>query len=195
MSSNIHSLIEDLKIDSVNGKTPFAILNFFIENKELADEYANRIMSHNNNFFKNNLPDAGFDLLTPKEYNMNSVDLKSTFIDMQVKTEMIYCDPINNISNNCGFHVFPRSSISKTPLMLANHTGIIDSGYRGNLIGAFRWFYQHENNISGYKIEKNSRLLQICHPNLCPIYINTVYDVNDLSTSKRGEGGFGSTGK
>ena len=33
--------------------------------------------------------------------------------------------------------MYPRSSIYKTPLRLANNTGIIDSGYRGNLMGAF----------------------------------------------------------
>ena len=31
------------------------------------------------------------------------------------------------------FYVYPRSSISKTPLRMANSVGIIDSGYRGNL--------------------------------------------------------------
>ena len=36
------------------------------------------------------------------------------------------------------FQIHPRSSMSKTPLMLSNHTGIIDCGYRGNIIGAFR---------------------------------------------------------
>ena len=85
--------------------------------------------------------------------------------------------------------MFPRSSISKTPLMLANHTGIIDAGYRGSLIGAFR-------NVSGedFQVEKHTRLLQVCHPSLCPIIVELV-DESELSTTARGEGGFGSTGK
>ena len=81
--------------------------------------------------------------------------------------------------------------MSKTPLMLANQTGIIDSGYRGNIIGAFR-------NISGssqpFVVEKYTRLLQICSPDLRPIIIQLV-DVDFFETTLRNEGGFGSTGK
>jgi dUTP pyrophosphatase len=72
--------------------------------------------------------------------------------------------------------------------MLANHTGIIDAGYRGYLIGAFRNLY-----ADPYKVEKHTRLLQVCHPTLCPIHVVLVNE-EDLSTTARGEGGFGSTG-
>jgi dUTP pyrophosphatase len=73
--------------------------------------------------------------------------------------------------------------------MLANHVGIIDSGYRGNLMGAFRLLGQSE-----YTVEKHNRLLQICHPSLCPVIVKMV-DENELSCTTRGSGGFGSTGK
>ena len=43
-------------------------------------------------------------------------------------------------SNGLAYQIYPRSSLSKYPIMLANHVGIIDSGYRGNLIVAFRSF-------------------------------------------------------
>ena len=104
---------------------------------------------------------------------------------MNVKCEMV--DTVYDRS--LSYYMYPRSSISKTPLILANHVGIIDSGYRGNLIGAFR-------NLSDYNyvVEKNTRLLQICHPSLSPFIVELV-DESDLSGSKRGEGGFGSTGK
>ena len=72
--------------------------------------------------------------------------------------------------------------------MLANHVGIIDSGYRGDLIGAFRCL---DNE---YNVESNTRLLQICHPSLCPVYVVIVPE-NELSNTERGSGGFGSTGK
>ena len=77
--------------------------------------------------------------------------------------------------------------------MLANHTGIIDSGYRGSLIGAFRWLRSSNYVLPQYIVDKYTRLLQICHPTLCPIYV-TLVDINDLSTSERGANGFGSTG-
>jgi dUTPase len=73
--------------------------------------------------------------------------------------------------------------------MLANHVGIIDSGYRGNLIGAFRCLLPDKN----YIVEQFTRLLQVCHPSLCPIYVVLVEE-SDLVDTERGAGGFGSTG-
>jgi len=73
-------------------------------------------------------------------------------------------------------------------LMLANHTGIIDSGYRGNLIAALRLLSDRP-----YVVDKHTRLLQICHPQLCAVYVVMV-DERELSTTARGDGGFGSTG-
>jgi dUTP pyrophosphatase len=74
--------------------------------------------------------------------------------------------------------------------MLANHTGIIDAGYRGSLIGAFRNLGQRD-----YEVESDTRLLQLCHPTLCPIYVEIVQSLHDLgSETERGSGGFGSTG-
>ena len=88
-----------------------------------------------------------------------------------------------------GYYSYPRSSISKTPLMLANHVGIIDSGYRGPLIGAFR-------NIASqvpYVVEEYTRLLQICAPDLRPIIVELVEE-SFFEETERGSGGFGSTG-
>ena len=86
--------------------------------------------------------------------------------------------------------LMPRSSISKTPIILSNHVGIIDSGYRGNLMAAFRIV---DPSYTIYEIEKNTRLVQICLPTLEPFYINIV-DESQLSQTSRGSGGFGSTG-
>ena len=74
--------------------------------------------------------------------------------------------------------------------MLANSVGVIDSGYRGDIIGAFR-------NISGdnksFVVEQYTRLLQICAPDLRPIIVQLV-DADFFEKTTRGEGGFGSTG-
>ena len=74
--------------------------------------------------------------------------------------------------------------------MLANSVGIIDSGYRGQLIGAFR----NIGSSEPYTVEKYSRLLQICAPDLRPIYVELVTE-NFFDQTDRGSGGFGSTGK
>ena len=85
------------------------------------------------------------------------------------------------------FYMYPRSSISKTPFRLANNTGIIDSGYRGNL-GAYLDCFSGSTE----QISKGSRLLQICAPDLKPF---RVIIVENLDRTFRGAGGFGSTGK
>jgi dUTPase len=42
-------------------------------------------------------------------------------------------------------------------------------------------------------VEKHTRLFQICHPSLCPVFVVLV-DESELNLSERGDGGFGSTG-
>ena len=117
---------------------------------------------------------------------------KAHFIDYQIKTEMLYYNKSLTSVSNSPFYMYPRSSFSKTPLILGNHVGIIDSGYRGNLIGAFK-FLPNDKYATNYTIEKEQRLLQICHPTLCPIYV-ILAENDDLQVTERGSGGFGSTG-
>jgi dUTP pyrophosphatase len=193
--SNVNELYTDLKSNSVNGFKNFAVLKLSVDDDELRDSYSSRVLNHNNQFMQNTLSDSGFDVLVPNEITFDQYFI-TKFIDMNIKTEMFYCNVETDLISTCAFAVHPRSSISKTPLMLANHTGIIDSGYRGSLIGAFRQLPHNQVpyniQISEYTVSKNARLLQICHPSLCPIYIMLVHS-NDLSSSERGDGGFGST--
>ena len=83
--------------------------------------------------------------------------------------------------------LMPRSSISKTPLRLCNAIGLIDAGYRGEIMAAVDNIKQES-----YEVEKGQRLFQLVSMDGGPIYFELV-DI--LSTSNRGEGGFGSTGK
>jgi dUTP pyrophosphatase len=85
------------------------------------------------------------------------------------------------------YYLYPRSSISKTPLMMANDVGVIDAGYRGNIMAKVRNVSQKEARVT-----EGEKLFQICSPNLKPIKIKIV---KNLSSSSRGDGGFGSTGK
>lgn len=84
------------------------------------------------------------------------------------------------------YYLYPRSSIHKTPLRLSNSVGIIDSGYRGNIIACV-------DNLSDQEfiINKGERLFQLCHPSLSPMTLNIT---NDLSSTVRGTAGLGSTG-
>ena len=86
--------------------------------------------------------------------------------------------------------VFPRSSIRKTRLQLSNSVGVIDSGYRGELQATFNKIRTTiENQKNDYKIgDRVAQIMIIPHP---PIEFE---QVNELSDTERGEGGFGSTG-
>ena len=72
--------------------------------------------------------------------------------------------------------------------------GIIDSGYRGNIIAAFD-NRDTMSNDGDFKVEGGSRVVQICPPELSyPVLVKIVENESDLGTTNRGEGGFGSTG-
>jgi deoxycytidine triphosphate deaminase len=137
--------------------------------------------------------DAGFDLLMPYAQNFSYTD-RANKVDFKVKccAKIHFLNSVsvpNTRSYFTGFYVHPRSSISKTPVRLANSTGIIDAGYRGNLIGMF----DCTNDM--YSVEAYTRLLQICAPSLMPIYVEIVDSIDDLGPStSRGTGGIGSTG-
>ena len=190
-SSDASAIFDQLKYRTPNTSHPFAVLRIDLESDDLTMAYKARIEDHNQAILNNVIADAGFDLLTPRQHIFDETShFQTKFIDMGMKTEMYYCDTHNNVVRNCGYHVHPRSSISKTPLMLANHTGIIDAGYRGSLIGAFRSLPLH---AVPYTVERHTRLLQICHSTLCPILV-VIADKGSLTNTPRGDGGFGSTG-
>lgn len=102
----------------------------------------------------------------------------------------------------CGFYLYPRSSISKTRMRLANSVGIIDAGYRGDLIAAVDTigFFGSTDIWHIWKetlspINKYDRYFQVCAPDLSPFLIHIVDAEQDLSPpTDRGSGGFGSTG-
>ena len=186
----------------------FAVLKLSVNSteRELLEIYTEHVAKHNAATELALFPNSGFDLFVPSD-SIFETDFVTKFVDLKVKGEMIYCDKnlqyttespegedepatFSGASYSCGYYVYPRSSISKTPLMLANHVGIIDSGYRGNLMAALR---KLPSDCKSYTIAKHTRLFQICHPTLCPVFVVLVPET-ELNTSERGEGGFGSTG-
>ena len=137
-------------------------------------------------------PDSGLDLPCPETITIPAGETR--IIDLGVKAEAFTYSASHGISaakpKAAAYYIFPRSSISKTPLRLANSIGIIDSGYRGNLMLAL----DNIKNVD-YTIEAGQRLAQLCSPNLKPINFRFVGHSNTLSKTSRGAGGFGSTGK
>jgi dUTP pyrophosphatase len=183
----LKEIYADLKENAINSRSNFAILKIHIPDLQLRNEYLDRVTTNNHTFMTNPYADSGFDLLVPTQTIFERA-VETHFMNLEVKAEMVYCDVARDQLIPCGYYVYPRSSISKTPLMLANHVGIIDSGYRGSIIAGFRML-----SSGDYTVERNSRLVQICHPTLCHIFVILV-GANELSSTERGAGGFGSTG-
>ena len=129
--------------------------------------------------------DAGVDLYVPEMIVVRDAT-QGTKINTGIKAAMT----LNKIP--VGYYLYPRSSMgSKTPLRLANSVGIIDSGYRGPLIGVV-------DNLSTkpYDVNVGDRLFQICSPNLTyPIRVTIVNGLSELGMTERSDDGFGSTGR
>lgn len=125
--------------------------------------------------------DAGFDLFSAATQMPHCDSCGPTRINQQVVAA--YYDNVFN--NYRAFLLLPRSSISRTSLRLANSVGLIDSGYRGQLIAA----------VDGsYNVSEHERLFQIVTPDLLPW--DDVRIVSEIpgGPTLRGTGGFGSTG-
>jgi dUTP pyrophosphatase len=96
-----------------------------------------------------------------------------------------------------GYYLYPRSSIVKTPFRLANSVGIIDSGYRGEIMAVVDNINSSSNDVSvclERYMPEMSRMFQICSPTLEPFMVRIVDSEEDLGSTERGSGGFGSTG-
>ena len=175
-------------MESSDMKTMHPILYLHIDSKnmDLFNKYITQTEKHNREVLTGSHPNSGFDLFFPESVTFDNVNTK--MVDFCVKCEMKYYNALENVSKPSGFYLYPRSSLSKTPLMLSNHLGVIDSGYRGFLIGAFR-----NLSATSYNVEKDQRLVQVCSPDLKPFLV-TLVDETFLSITERGTGGFGSTG-
>ena len=175
------------------------LLKLYVENPDLRDKYLDSILEHNQSLENNAYYNAGFDLFVSQ--NENVPYGRTTILDSRVKCSAFWLNDDMTIGDPTGFYLHPRSSIIKTPLRIANSTGIIDAGYRGNLgcvVDCFRGFgtkaCDDDYNRDNYSVEHYTRLFQICAPSLGPIKVVLVGSAVDLGQTQRGEGGFGSTG-
>jgi len=96
---------------------------------------------------------------------------------------------------------FPRSSVSKYNLVLANCIGLIDADYRGEVLLRFKYIWQPEDYRSvNYMLEGKPNIDKLYNKGdkICQLKVTKVEDVefvlvNALDSTDRGEGGFGST--
>ncbi len=129
--------------------------------------------------------DAGVDLFCTEEI---VVPAKSqATLDFKIVCKCQAYDKNLCKTNLMAYYLYPRSSISKTPLRMSNSVGIIDAGYRGHIMAKV-------DNISDedYVVKAGDRYFQICVPFLITPTV-VLAPVNDVT--ERGVGGFGSTGR
>lgn len=85
--------------------------------------------------------------------------------------------------------LFPRSSIFKKNLLLTNHTGIIDSSYRGEVLAKFKRIKTDPRSSSVYDNgERIAQLIILPYPEI------EFVEAEELTDTERGTGSYGSTG-
>lgn len=130
--------------------------------------------------------DSGLDLFSPETITIQPKSKGIIDTGIACEASLIHDDE-NFPFRSTSFWMLSRSSVAtKTPLILANSIGLIDAGYRGNLMGVF-----YNTSDEPYVVEQGSRLLQVCSPDLKEV---TFELVESLSETARGGGGYGSTG-
>jgi dUTPase len=174
---------------------------------EEGKEFYNRDITRDNQ-------NAGFDLFVCKECQCDAG--KVSLLDLGCKARMVKCYP-DGLEEEVSFWLPPRSSIWKSGVTQANSLGVIDRSYRGLLMGAvlpihkpsgywsqlasgdgpktgsYIWMNCDSRDTGSPLIEKGQRLFQIVAPDMG--WIKEVKIVESLSTTVRGEGGFGSSGR
>lgn len=137
-------------------------------------------------------------LLGHKEHLMKTIiqDMEQNEKTVGTTNTPIVADDTRCNATPQPYKLHPRSSIYKKAFRMANSTGIIDSGYRGELCGAVdvlagQLSSGYRRIVNSHVLEPNKRYFQICKPDLSPFYVCMV---EKLPSTERGAGGFGSTG-
>jgi dUTPase len=89
--------------------------------------------------------DAGYDIIADSEPNIvGEIAFNMDGIDYYESVDYIEYETNTAISPQEGFHtfLFPRSSISKTNLLLCNSIGLIDNAYTGTIKLRFKYIAQ-----------------------------------------------------
>ncbi len=124
---------------------------------------------------------ACFDLYTIEEFTLKRNHIHITKTGLSVE-----------IPHGYYLQILPRSGLSTKGLTIINSPGIIDSDYRGEIM-IIHFLYEIENDVSSpIHFDKGDRIAQ-CILQKCNQY--SFAEVAELSKTKRGIGGLGSTGK
>ena len=150
------------------------------------------------------------DAVIPSYAHDGDVGMDMTAVDVEYDPEhdqYVYLTGLScELPEGYGMFLFPRSSNCKTEAYLTNHVGIVDSGYRGEIQFRYKnrkpyrkslleWLAGNIDPDRALKFapyEVGDRVGQMV---ILPYPKVTVEEVDELSDTERGTGGFGSTGK
>ncbi len=130
------------------------------------------------------------DAILPKQAKQGDAGFDLTAVSRETTWELCAygCGLAFEIPQGYVGLVFPRSSIKNTELRLSNAVGVIDSGYRGEVMAVF----DRVADSDGYPYAIGDRFAQMV---IVPIPQVEIEEVEELSDSERGTGGYGSTGR
>ncbi len=101
------------------------------------------------------------------------------------------------IPKGYAIHIYPRSSLSKTDYYIPNAPGIIDAGYRGEILIVFKC--RTSINVDAYReifpYKVGDRVAQMNIVKSLNINFIKIKDYGEFSKTERGDSGYGSTGK
>jgi dUTP pyrophosphatase len=126
--------------------------------------------------------DSGLDLFIVADETIPAGETR--LVDLGISCQLK--GMVNGKEKYYSYNMYSRSSISKTPLRLANGVGLCDAGYLGPLKAAL-----HNTGKTDYTVKKGERYVQLARPDLEEVSFELVQDFNRNTT--RGSGGFGST--
>lgn len=134
--------------------------------------------------------DSGFDIMS-SEKDLLFPNMNKLGVEFRLG---MYCAALDNKGRPVPLMLLARSSMSLTPLRLSNQVGLIDAGYRGELIARVDCLADCDH----YHISDRQRLFQLVQHNWLPwneiLFVENLEDL-PLAFDTRGSGGFGSTGR
>ncbi|MCB2306624.1 dUTP diphosphatase [Clostridium estertheticum] len=120
--------------------------------------------------------DAGLDLFSVEE-----------MIIMPGETVLVHTGIQIELPKDTEAQIRPRSGLAlKNSITVLNTPGTIDEGYRGE-IGIILINHSKIN----FRVEKNMKIAQMV---IKPVLKVSIVEVDELNSTQRGKGGFGSTG-
>jgi len=131
--------------------------------------------------------DSGLDLFVTEDTMIGPGETKliGTGIKCQSRSNWSLCPWTCFRHKYHSYFLFPRSSISKTPLMLRNSIGLIDSGYTGEIKAPL-----YNTSSNPFYLKRGERYVQLVNADLSSVSFQLVQSQRDTT---RGQGGFGST--